>query len=145
MLVQLGPVASSSVTMWVAYARTVLGQTMAHPDRSPALDEGLLEQFELLLDEWDASARASSELVWTADLDAPSVERFARSFFDLVSGLAADAEDRGYPISPPEGDEFYWALVDAMLGALTEAGGRHAEVAEQLRGQWPGRKDADET
>jgi len=140
MLVQIGPVSSSSVSLWVAYARTVLGQTMAHPDRWPEVDGGVLEQFEALLEEWDEGARRSAEMVWRRDLEPDAVETFARSFFELTSGLAADAADRGYPISPTEGDEFYWALVDAMLDALRDAGGRHAVVADELATRWPGRK-----
>jgi hypothetical protein len=141
MLVQVGPVASSSVTLWVAYARTVLGQHMAHPDRSGAVDPALVEQFEHLLDDWDATAAQSTEFVWTQSLDADAIEVMARSFFDLVSELAADAERRGFPISPAEGDEFYWAVVNSMLDGLTAAGGSHAEVAADLAARWPGRKD----
>jgi hypothetical protein len=141
MLVQVGPVASSSVTLWVAYARTVLGQHMAHPQRTGAVDPALVEQFERLLDEWEAAAHRSTEFVWTQDLDADAIELMARTFFDLVSELAVEAERRGFPISPAEGDEFYWALVTAMLDALAAAGGRHAAVATELADRWPGRKD----
>jgi hypothetical protein len=54
--------------------------------------------------------------------------------------LAGEAADRGFPIAPSEGAEFYWALVDTMLTALAAAGGRHAAVADDLGSRWPGRK-----
>lgn len=127
--------------MWVAYARTVLGQSMAHPTRGEPLNERLVEQFEGLLDEWEATAQLGTEFVWTQSLDANTIELLAQSFFAIVSVLSDAAEDRGFPISPPEGDEFYWALVNTMLDALTEQGGAHAEAAEYLRAHWPGRKD----
>jgi hypothetical protein len=127
--------------MWVAYARTVLGQHLARPDDGPGVGAGVVEQFERLLDEWDGAAQRSAEFRWTAELDPDVVELLAQSFFDLVAVLAHEAEDRGFPISPTEGDEFYWALVDTMLGALVEAGGTHADVARDLAARWPGRKD----
>jgi hypothetical protein len=126
--------------MWVAYARTVLGQHLARPNDGPEVGPGVLEQFEGLLDDWDTTAQRGTEFVWTADLDPDTLELLARSFFDLVAVLAHEAANRGFPISPPEGDEFYWALVETMLDSLTAAGGAHAGAAADLAARWPGRK-----
>ena len=58
-----------------------------------------------------------------------------------IAKMIDDAAARGFPISPPEGDEFYRALVLAILDGLFDAGGAHAEFAEHLRESWPGLKD----
>jgi hypothetical protein len=139
-LVHVGPVESGSVVLWVAYARTVLAQTMSSPERRGTLDASLIEGFEALLDEWEGLAEGSGPFVWSVEVDAEQAEYLAHGFYTLVSRLAADAEQRGYPISPPEGDAFYHALVTGLLDALVEAGGSHAEYGEHLRSNWPGYK-----
>ena len=50
------------------------------------------------------------------------------------------AEQRGYPISPPEGEEFYRAVIIAFLDALDREGGTYAAMAAELRTEWPGLK-----
>lgn len=141
MRVQVGPVAAGSVTIWVAYARTVLAQALAHPhDRGAALPEEVIAGFEAFLDEWEDLASADTEFVWIADVEAERVEFLAHAWAGIVSDLAEQAEVRGFPLAPPEGDEFYQALVAALLDALAYEGRSMMEFSEQLRDGWPGLK-----
>jgi hypothetical protein len=133
-------VAAGSATLWVAYARTVLAQSVARPGEHQVPAE-LVEGFETYLDRWESLAGASDELVWEEDLDAEQVRYLAHSFHRIASGLADEAERRGYPISPPEGDEFYRALVAGFLDALDAESDTMREFAEELRATWPGLKD----
>ena len=127
--------------MWIAYARTVIGQQLAHPGHmGVTLSDEIAEMFESYLDEWEAVAESSPEFLWVTEVDPERVEFLGRAFFTIADGLARAAEDRGYPISPPEGDEFYQALVTGFLSALADEGRSRAEFSEQLRDDWPGLK-----
>lgn len=140
MRVQVGPLASGSVTIWVAYARTVLAQALAHPGSHAPLAAEAIDAFEDFLDLWDDAARDTTEFVWSTEVDPERVEYLAHVWFRLAAELADEAEARGFPLSPPEGDEFYQALVSAVLDALAHEGRSTFEFAEQLREEWPGLK-----
>ena len=75
-----------------------------------------------------------------AAVDPERVEYLAHVWFQLAERLASEAEARGFPLSPPEGEEFYQALVSAILDALAYEGRSLLEFSEQLRGEWPGLK-----
>jgi len=141
MRVQVGPVPSGSVTIWVAYARTVLAQSLAHPGVHAPLAIEAIDAFEDFLDAWDEAAQVGTEFTWTADVDPERVEYLAHVWFRLAAQLAAEAESRGFPLSPPEGEPFYQSLVAAVLDALAYEGRSMLEFSEQLREQWPGLKD----
>lgn len=127
--------------MWVAYARTVLAQHLAGR-RDGDLDPTVVAGFEAYLDEWDHTAAAGDgEFLWSVDVDADQARYLAHAFFNVASGLATEAEARGFPISPSEGDEFYRALVTSLLDTMTTEGGPVAAFAEDLRDRWPGLKD----
>jgi len=140
MHVQVGPLPSGSVTIWVAYARTVLAQSLAHPGAHAPLAVEAIDAFEEFLDEWDEEASMGTEFLWSAEVDPERVEYLAHVWFRLAAQLAAEAEIRGFPLSPPEGDEFYQALVATVLDALAYEGRSTLEFSEQLREQWPGLK-----
>lgn len=141
MRVHLGPVASSSTRMWVAYARTVLAQSLSR-DPGASLPEEVVRSFEGYLDQWEAAAADGDELVWEGDVAAEELEFLAHSFYRLTSALAEEAGRRGYPISPPEGEEFYQALVRAVIEALELEDPATAAFSEQLRNDWPGFKES---
>jgi len=142
MRVQVGPVASGSVTLWVAYARTVLAHALARSDPAIApVPHEAIEGFETFLTAWDEIAQDSTEFLWTADLDPEQIEFLAHAWFGLATALADEAEKRGFPLSPPEGDEFYQALVRALLDGLAQEGRSLLEFSEQLRDAWPGLKE----
>src|SRR4051794_17526809 len=140
MLVEVGPVPSGSVTIWVAYARTVLAQALAHLGSDAPLAEGAIEAFESFLDVWEDVAAQREVFHWSADVDAERVEYLTHVWFRLAARLAGEAEQRGYPLAPPEGEPFYQALVAAILDALAYEGRSLAEFSEQLREDWPGLK-----
>jgi len=136
----VGPLPSGSVTLWVAYARTVLAQALAHPGSHAALADEAITAFEQFLDAWDEQAEHGTEFHWSAEVDPERIEYLVHLWFRLAAQLAVDAESRGFPMSPPEGEEFYQALVTAVLAALTSEGRSTLEFSEQLREQWPGLK-----
>jgi hypothetical protein len=139
--VQIGPMASGGVTIWIAYARTVIGQALVHPtDLGVRLEPDVIETFDELLDRWDALAADSTEFYWVAEVDPERIEVLARAFLTLAEALTLAAERRGYSISPTEGEPFYHALVNAFLDALAQEGQSQVEFAEQVRQQWPGLK-----
>ena len=142
MRVQVGPVASGSVTMWVAYARTVLAQAISRRDANlGTIPAEAINGFEHYLDTWADLAERDPEFVWVADVDAEQIEFLAHTWFGLARALANQAEKRGFPVSPPEGEEFYQGLVHALLDGLAHEGRSLAEFSEQLRDEWPGLKE----
>ncbi len=141
MRVQVGPLPSGGVGIWIAYARTVVAQIITHPDHTDVtLDPDVIEAFDRYLDEWEDLAREQSVFLWTTEVEPERVEFLGRAFFAIAESLARAAERRGYPISPPEGEEFYQALVKAFLDALAHEGRSRLEFSEQLRDDWPGLK-----
>jgi hypothetical protein len=141
MRVQVGPLPSGGVGIWIAYARTVVAQIITHPDHGDvALDADVIEAFDRYLDEWEDLAREQSVFLWSTEVEPERVEFLGRAFFAVAASLARAAERRGYPISPPEGEEFYQALVKAFLDALAHEGRSRLEFSEQLRDEWPGLK-----
>lgn len=128
--------------MWVLYARTVLAQALTHPGTpGETLPPEAVERFEHYLDAWEDVAALDTEFVWIDDVDPEEIEFLAHTWFGLARDLAEEAEQRGYPLAPPEGDEFYQALLTALLDALTAEGRSMREFSEMLRAQWPGLKD----
>jgi hypothetical protein len=144
MHVQVGPLPSEGVSLWIAYARTVLGQLQAgtSPGGPIPLEPAVVDAFEQFLDDWDRTARRGPEFVWIAEVDPEQIEFLAYAFHNVATRLAAAAETRGYPLAPPEGEEFYLALVTSFLDALEQEGKVTAAFAEEIRGTWPGLKPA---
>jgi hypothetical protein len=141
MHVQVGPIPPGGVNIWVAYARTVIGQALVHPDQlNERLDPDVIEAFDGYLAEWEQLAAAGPEFLWVADVEPERVEFLGRAFLAIAESLARAAERRGYPISPVEGEEFYQALVRGFLDALAHEGRARLEFSEQIRDQWPGLK-----
>lgn len=142
MEIRVGPVSAGSVRLWVAYARTVLGQVLTGTGTRPAtLSPDVVEAFETFLDTWDDLAASGEEFVWEADVDTERVEHLAHVWFTVAAGLADQAERRGFPMAPTEGEEFYQALVAALLDGLAHEGRSLQEFAEQLKDAWPGLKE----
>ncbi len=146
MRVRVGPLPSAGVGLWIAYARTVIGSTLAHPDElGLQLDLDAIETFEEYLDQWDTASSTGSTFVWETEVEPERIAVLGTTWLQIAAGLAAAAEQRGYPMSPPEGDEFYRALVTGFLDALEGEGPEHAALAGQLRSEWPGLKTQDPT
>jgi hypothetical protein len=137
--VQIGPVSATSVTAWVGFARKSLDEVADEPGGEGVwLPEDTVATFVRYLDGWETAAAGDDEMRWAADIPADEAEYLLHAFFRIASNLAKRAEDRGYALAPPEGDEFYRALVTSFLTALDDEGHGSQEFSEHLRSFWPG-------
>jgi hypothetical protein len=145
MRVRVGPLPSAGAALWIAYARTVVGRAIVRPkELGVSLSSDAVESIDAYLDDWERAAAEGPEFVWEADVDPDALVALGGAWYEIAGALAKDAERRGYPMSPPEGDEFYRSLVTGFLDALDGAGDRYAELAGQLRLEWPGLKAEDD-
>ncbi len=120
----MGPVASDSVVMWLAYARTVLAQCITHPGMyGTRLLPDQLAAFESYLDEWDLIADRDITFHWVTDVDPDKVQALADVWMQLTEGMGVAAAKRGFELQPPEGKAFNDALVVAVLAALAAEDG----------------------
>lgn len=139
MLVDVGPVPSASVLAWTAYARVVVDELRdLADDFPPPVDVAALDAFTRYLDEWSTVAKGGDPFRWSADLDPATVEYLIHAWFVIANRLAAGAERRGVALSPPEGEAFYQAVVNAILDALEAEGRSTAQFSDHLRSFWPG-------
>ncbi len=137
--VSIGPVASSSVTAWVGYARKALAEVIDEPGGDGVwLPDDTVATFEHYLDDWEHTAGEADPFRWTDEVPSEEAEYLSHAFFRIVTNLAAQAEERGYALAPESGDEFYRALVSGFLDALEAEGHGSEEFAEHLRSFWPG-------
>jgi hypothetical protein len=141
MRVQVGPLPSAGVGLWIAYARTVVTRVVVHPEElAGRVRPATIEAFEAYLDQWDRAAAAGPTFVWTTEIGPDELRSLGIAFLEIADHLAQAATRRGYPIAPAEGDEFYRALVTGFLDALSREGDESRELAEALRASWPGLK-----
>jgi hypothetical protein len=138
--VAVGPVSGASARAWISYARQVLATRRPHDNET--LPDDLRGAFEGYLTEWDAAARGR-EMRWETEVDPALVEYLVHGFYRVAVRLAEESERRGGRVSPPEGDEFYRALVNALLDAMAAEGPAAREFAQHLRDFWPGMVDID--
>jgi hypothetical protein len=137
--VQIGPLPAVGIDLWIAYARTVIGQVLGHPKHMAVdLDPGAVEAFDRYLLVWEELADSNPQFLWVAEVEPEQVEFLGKAFLAIATALAGAAEDRGFPMAPTEGEEFYRALVNGFLEALAHAGQAQVEFSEQVRDQWPG-------
>ena len=137
-ILHLGPVPSESARMWIPYARTVLARSVG--GEGPPIPEDVVLAFEEHLNTWEEAAQGTT-LVWSGRIDPRVLQSLALAFRDIADDLAAQAEQRGYPISPPEGELFYQALVKAVVEALEHEDGAAKGLSDRLRSDWPGLKE----
>jgi hypothetical protein len=134
--VELGPLPSESATLWLAYAREVLGARRAHD--AETLPDEVRDGFERYLTEWEKAASEDASFRWSTEVDPELVEYLVHAFYRVAVRLSEEAERRGGKLAPPGGDVFYTALVRALLGAIAKENPAAAEFAEHLRAFWPG-------
>jgi hypothetical protein len=138
---RVGPLPSAGVSLWIAYARTVITRSLVRPaELGVSLSPEVVELVETYLDDWERAASAGAVFEWGAEVPTDQITSLGGTWFLIASHLAEVAEQRGYPISPPEGDEFYRALIMAFLDGLDAEGGHYAAMADELRAEWPGLK-----
>ena len=137
--VNIGPVPAASATVWIDYARAVLeGYGLGDQPVDDEIGVEVVRSFRSYLDQWARIAKQGGEFKWSADVDLEEVEYLVHAFYRLAGKATAAAEERGRKLMPPEGADFYNALVIGVLGALEAAGTPAAEFAEELRQFWPG-------
>lgn len=132
----MGPVASGSAVAWVRYARGVLDSP--GDGEVPMVDPATVAEFRAYLDAWETHAAEGDPFVWEGEVDPERLEYLAHSFARIVEYLASLADHRGLASAPPEGDEFYQALVFSIIDTLARHGESTHEFSEQLRDRWPG-------
>jgi hypothetical protein len=137
--VEIGPVSAASVTAWVGYARKALDEVVGEPGSDGVwIPDDTLGTFAHYLDLWESAAAGVDEFQWASEIPADEAEYLSHAFFRIVSNLANRADERGFPMAPPESEEFYRALVTSFLAALDAAGPSSQEFSEHLRSFWPG-------
>jgi hypothetical protein len=133
--VAVGPVDAGSAKAWITWARELVAGL---PARDGTVSEDLQAAFATYLDEWSAIAEAGATFRWETEAEPELVEYLVHGFYRLAGVITEEAERRGRRFSPPEGDAFYTALVNALLDALGEESAANAEFAGHLRAFWPG-------
>jgi len=136
--VKVAPVPSSSALVWIEFARGALADALEDPERAGVLTPEVEAQMTDLLDSWEAGARQSPTLLLEFDIPRDEAEFLVHAFLRLADRWTIAADRRGFDISPQEGDEFYAALVDAVIAAMEQAEDiSGTEYGETLRTIWP--------
>ncbi len=129
-------VSSQSAISWIAFARTLLGE--ARGDAALALPDDAIDTLEAHLDDWEQAASIDEEMSLEAEMAPEQLEYLGHIFCRLSSHAVAQADARGYDISPTEGDEFFAALSESLIVSLEQSGETSSvEFAGALRNQWP--------
>jgi hypothetical protein len=129
--VQVGPVPAASARVWLAYAKSVVGEMMR------SLPIQVAAEFSAYLEEWSSAAQGE-QFVWEGTADPEQVEYLLHAWFNLAKSVVAQREASGGPLGPPEGRVFYIALVNSLLTALRRESRATAEFADHLAPFWPG-------
>ncbi len=132
---------SASVRSWVAYARQKVDEAGSDPFGSEVAPD-VVSVFESYLSAWSAIAESDEDFYWEAEIPTEVAEYQVHAFHQIVNRLAQAALDRGEPEQPPDGEQFYQSLVNAIIDGLEMDGASTAEYAVHLRSFWPGLGDA---
>ncbi|MFV0318205.1 MAG: hypothetical protein ACK5O2_14745 [Microthrixaceae bacterium] len=133
---RLCDVSSASARTWIAYATSVLLEVRDDPHL--AVDSDALDMLQAHLDQWDVLARVGDSLTVHAEIPSDELEYLGHLFCRLSNHMTKQADERGYDVSPPGGDEFFAALSEAVIVALEQSGEQSStEFAGGLRSQWP--------
>jgi len=136
MRIVIGPVDAASARAWLGYAHRVLddigglapGECFTAPDT--------VDLMRGFVDSWSHAA-LGTDFYWEEDLPAERIEYAMHAFQKVVGVLAARAEVHGRS-APPEGDDFYLALLHGVLRALESESASSAAFAQHLAEFWPG-------
>lgn len=133
---RLCEVPSSSALAWISHARAVLREVASDPEMSLPADT--LAVLEGHLDEWEMQANFGPKLSLQIDLPSEELEHLSHVFVQVAQYSVDQADRRGFDVSPPESDEFFAALSEAVIAALEYSGeASAAEFAVGLRNDWP--------
>jgi CheY-like chemotaxis protein len=134
--VKLGPLPSACAHVWIDHARTVISMVRA-ADVPVDTPPEVADAFDAYLDEWQVVADASEEFRWEGEIDPGELRHLATYWFHLANLLFTRAEELGLPNLPPEGDPFYYGLVEVITDALARVEDE-AHIGEKLQRSWPG-------
>lgn len=137
MRVVIGPVSVASATAWLDYADEVIDELAAMAPGECFTTSEVLEVFRGYLTSWRAAA-VGTDLVWERDIAPEQVEYDMHAFQRVVDVLSQRAAEGGRA-APPEGEDFYLALLNGVLSALQAEGPASASFAKHLSEFWPGR------
>jgi hypothetical protein len=135
--VVIGPVSAASANAWLDYADGVLDELGAMAPGECFASPQVITVFRAYVTSWRMAA-TGPELLWERDIPAEQVEYDVHAFQRVAEVLTARAEERG-KAAPPEGEDFYVALLQGVLGALEAEGPSSAAFAKHLSEFWPGR------
>lgn len=138
MRVVIGPVSVASANAWLDYADGVLDELAAMAPEECFTTPEVIEVFRAYVASWREAA-VGTVMVWERDIPPEQVEYDVHAFQKVAEVLARRAEEHGRA-SPPEGEDFYGALLQGVLAALDAEGPSSAAYARHLSEFWPGRE-----
>lgn len=138
--VRVGPVSSVAARTWIANSQQISAAVADHPE-TLEVDSAVLDLLRELLDEWESLARGSGDFMWVARADRDELTRVVEEWAVIDSMTDDQLDQLGVAWSPPEGQPFFQALTDGVLGALERHEGTR-RLAARLSEQWaPYRED----
>jgi hypothetical protein len=138
MRVVIGPVSVASATAWLDYADRVVDELDSMAPGECFTAPEVLTVFRAYLTSWRQAA-VGAELLWERDISPEQVEYDMHAFQRVADVLARRSEERG-TTAPPEGEDFYLAILQGVLSALEAEGPSSASFAKHLSEFWPGRE-----
>jgi hypothetical protein len=133
---RLCEVSSSSALAWISFAREMLEEVASDPQIS--IPGETLAVVNGHLDDWETQATLGPKLSLQVEVPADELEHLGHVFLQVSRYSVEKADRRGFDVSPPESDEFFAALSEAMIAALEYSGEEStAEFATGLRNDWP--------
>jgi hypothetical protein len=135
--VVIGPVSVASADAWLDYADEVIDDLAAMAPGECFTTPEVLEVFRAYVRSW-RSAAVGTDFLWEREIPPEQVEYDMHAFQRVAEVLARRAEEQG-DAAPPEGEDFYAALLRGVLSALEAEGPSSAAFAEHLSEFWPGR------
>ena len=138
MRVVVGPVSAQSANAWLAYARGVVDE-LDHlaPDQCFSTPE-VRAIFDDYVSDWETTAAAGGTFTWQRDVAAEQAEYHVHAFHQVATMLERREQESGRHHAPPEGEEFYRALLTGVLAALEAESAASSEFAQHLLQFWPG-------
>ncbi|HMR96593.1 MAG TPA: hypothetical protein PKE05_13730 [Microthrixaceae bacterium] len=129
---------SSSAIAWIEFALAAVDAAAAESDDPALIDPEVAARLHELLEGWAQQARQTDVLALSFEVPPDDTEFLAHAFLRISDRWTSAADERGFDISPSEGDEFYNALVEAVIVGLEHAEDvSGVEFGEALRSTWP--------
>lgn len=137
MRVVIGPVGVASAVAWLDYADGVLDELSAMAPGECFTTPDVIAVFRAYVASWREAA-VGTTMIWEREIPAEQVEYDVHAFQRVAEVLEERAAAQG-AAAPPEGEDFYLALLQGVLAALEAEGPSSAAFAKHLSEFWPGR------